>query len=172
MAKSLTGMVRGADSESLVPAQGVKKSTPKTAPVTREPITYPTLEELHAAMPKKERAALKAELARKTAAQEVMHKINLVLSTCDPVPGSFEYFKRASVAFGGTDVPTLTTVYLDLCTASGTTADGMEWDPMSEYKAKRGNFYAYCKFMERYTVWAHKASRPTVKKSTKKKGKV
>lgn len=170
MARSLTGMVREADAESMVPTQSVKKSTPK-APLKREPITHPTLEELQAQRPKKERAALKAELARRVAAQEIMHKINLVLSTCDPVPGTFEYFKRASEAFGGFDVPTLTTVYLDLCTASGTNADGMEWAPQSEYKKKRGNFYAYCKLMERYVVWAAKQSRPRVKKSTSKRGK-
>jgi hypothetical protein len=157
MARSLTGMVREADTESLAPTTApIKKSKPKHV----EPLT---MDNLQSRLTKAEKAALK----RRAAAQEIMHKINLVLSTCDPVPGSFEFFKRASEAFGGFDVPTLTTVYLDLCTVSGTTADGMAWDPHSEYKRKRGNFYRYCKFMERYTVWAAKGqSRP--RKSTKK----
>ena len=173
MARSLTVMVRKADGESLAPGEArsfpdglfplsgtaVKKSKPKKAIV---PLTMDNLQS-------RLTAAEKSALKRRAAAQEIMHKINLVLSTCDPVPGSFQYFKRASEAFGGFDVPTLTTVYLDLCTASGTNADGMAWDPVIEYKRKRGNFYRYCKFMERYTVWAAKQSRPRVKKSTAKK---
>jgi hypothetical protein len=128
-----------------------------------------TMENLRSRLSAKQIAALDA----RRDAGEIMHKINLVLSTCDPVPGTFEYFKRASEAFGSTDVPTLETVYLDLCTASGTTADGMKWAPHSEYKRKRGNFYAYCKLMERYMVWSAKGqARPTAKKSTPKKGKV
>ena len=164
MSKSLTGMVRQADGErtkpdGLFPLSGkaVKKSKP-----TKPPLTMDNLQS-------RLTAAEKSALKRRAAAGEIMSKINLVLSGCKPTPENFKFFKRASEAFGGIDVPTLTTVYHDLCVHTGTNGEG-SWDPVEDYKNKRGNFYRYCKFMERYQAWAAKGqSKP--RKSTPKRGK-